>query len=305
MPLHTGMRNMGFSGIKTGLVIRTDDPDKKQRIGVWIPEIMPDDGGLDPKYNIDKSKESTFHEESESRPDGDVEYANYFWVESSAKIDAGKDQKYSSGTHWVPQKGTWIPVFFEDEDPQKPRYLPLFGLHTADEVNELTNLNESKEYGTLDDDKKRPNIYAFTFPNGSTFHVDCNEEANTIVMRLDEQYHIRLLHNPDKQEIEILTQKKNRMVLNDKDEHIQITTTKKRDILMDDKNEHITISSPKGRKIIFDDVANKIEFIDPVEMSHKAPEVNISCKNISVQTETGNITASSQFVITANPLILN
>ncbi len=94
-------------GIYRGLVVNNKDPEKKGRCAIWIPTIM---------VNIDPSKG--------------------LWANPANNPIGGRNSEYDSsnnyaGTCYIPRKGSYVFIFFEDGNINNPCYLSACDLENT------------------------------------------------------------------------------------------------------------------------------------------------------------------------------
>lgn len=94
------MENVGndFSGIYRAVVIDNRDEAMQGKVQVWIPDLMPE-------ISQDKG----------------------IWASPANNPVGGRNEEYDEshvymGTSYIPQKGSFVFVFFEKNDPRKPWY---------------------------------------------------------------------------------------------------------------------------------------------------------------------------------------
>lgn len=104
-----------FFGNYRALVNDAHDPKKQGRVKLWIPKLMPE---------IDQTK--GIWGRPANNPLGGRNKDN-------AGIDSNNADCYFQGTCLIPPIGSWVYVFFEDGDPNEPRYFGAcdVGQHSA------------------------------------------------------------------------------------------------------------------------------------------------------------------------------
>tara|TARA_Y100000310_G_C20659374_1_gene803817 strand:- start:596 stop:1879 length:1284 start_codon:yes stop_codon:yes gene_type:complete len=97
------------------LVNDAHDLKKQGRVKLWIPKLMPD---------VEQTKGLW------SRPANNPLGGRN---KSNKDIDTDQEDCYFQGTCLIPPKGSWVYVFFEDGDPNEPRYFGSceVGQHTS------------------------------------------------------------------------------------------------------------------------------------------------------------------------------
>lgn len=99
------MAEQSWTGIYRAKVIDSHDPKKKGRVKIWCPQTMPD---IEP----DKITQDT----------GIWAFLANNPVGGRNLVENTKEQ-YNQGSCFLPQKGSWVYIFFEDGDPSQPRVL--------------------------------------------------------------------------------------------------------------------------------------------------------------------------------------
>lgn len=99
--------NLTLNGFYRAKVVKNKDDKFYGRIEVWVPDIMPEvpeDQGI------------------QALPANNP---------ISGLNDEGDDEHYYSGSSYVPPKGSWIWVFFENGNPSKPFYFAGMNLENT------------------------------------------------------------------------------------------------------------------------------------------------------------------------------
>lgn len=118
------MENVGndFSGIYRAVVIDNKDDAMQGKVQVWIPDLMPE-------ISQDKG----------------------IWASPANNPVGGRNEEYDEshvymGTSYIPQKGSFVFVFFEKKDPRKPWYFGGCNLQNTKVLpeNQVGNEKENK-----------------------------------------------------------------------------------------------------------------------------------------------------------------
>lgn len=216
--LKNPISNISFKGFMRATVIKRDDDKLEGRIGVNIHKLMPDEdhNNLNEKESIETPKQQTnfFSSESEVKPieNEQIVSKNFYWARPSFRFSNNKGK--TSGNYLVPQIGELVVVYFEDNDPQKCRYLPF------DIVKDGEKLLELEKYFNKDilkDPKKKPNIEILTkTPNGNLIGFDYNEETNMFIIKFSSGSVISIEKNNDNDRIILQTSDKLNVILDEK-----------------------------------------------------------------------------------------
>jgi hypothetical protein len=96
-----------YYGIYRAQVINNKDPDKKGRVKIWIPDIMP---------TVDKSVGIW------ARPGNNP---------VGGRNVEGDSAHHFSGTSYIPLNGSWVFIFFEGGNPNRPYYLSALDIENT------------------------------------------------------------------------------------------------------------------------------------------------------------------------------
>lgn len=97
-----------YLGFYRASVIDNADPEKQGRVKVWIPDLMPE-----------------------------IEKNNGLWAlpannpVGGRNNESGYSEHYFMGTCLIPKKGSWVWVFFEGGDPNRPFYFGALDLQNT------------------------------------------------------------------------------------------------------------------------------------------------------------------------------
>lgn len=212
-----------FIGINRAKVIRNDDPNKEGRIGLLLPKLHKnsDFEETEEVKDIEIFVDSPFHDLSEEKPSGQIEYVNYIWARSSDLMEDSTLNDLVGGRFRVPAVGSWVYMFFEENDPRKPRYLPLSprGIKNTISMESLLDSGETKI-----DDAKLPNIEVIaSYPNGTTISYDHNPEINSFLVSFKDGHVLRIRDDGDTNRIiELKTKNGNYINMDDVDDSLNI-----------------------------------------------------------------------------------
>jgi len=95
-----------FFGMYRAKVVDNKDPEKKGRVMVWIPDLMPE-----------------------------VPEEKGIWARPANNPVGGRNMEgedgHFSGTCYIPPKGSWMWIFFENGNPNRPYYFGALDLENA------------------------------------------------------------------------------------------------------------------------------------------------------------------------------
>lgn len=231
--LKNPISSISFKGYMRATVIKRDDDKLEGRIGVNIHKLMPDEDHTNTKEkeSIETPKQQTkfFSSESEVKPieNEQITSKNYYWARPCFRFANSKGK--TSGNYLVPQIGELVVVYFEDNDPQKCRYLPF---DIVKDGEKLLELEKTFKKENLEDPIKKPNIEILTkTPNNNIIGFDYNEDTNQYIVKFNNGNYYLMESNEGVNKIELNT------------------TTGRTKITMDDKIPKITIKSDKDIEI--------------------------------------------------------
>lgn len=280
--LKNPISSISFKGFMRATVIKRDDEKLEGRIGVNIHKLMPDEDhtNLNEKESIETPKQQTnfFSSESEVKPieNEQIISKNFYWARPSFRFSNNKGK--TSGNYLVPQIGELVVVYFEDNDPQKCRYLPF------DIVKDGEKLLELEKYFNKDilkDPKKKPNIEILTkTPNGNIIGFDYNEDTNSFLVGFDKGDLIQVTNNADKDEILLKTADGAYVKLDGKNHYVEVST-KDSKVKIDGENNSIEAKT-KDTVAKLDGNSNKITTTSAKTDINSDSEVKINSPNTSV-----------------------
>jgi len=285
--LKNPISSISFKGFMRATVIKRDDDKLEGRIGVNIHKLMPDEDhtNLNEKESIETPKQQTnfFSSESEVKPieNEQIISKNFYWARSSFRFSNNKGK--TSGNYLVPQIGELVVVYFEDNDPQKCRYLPF---DIVKDGEKLLELEKTFKKENLEDPIKKPNIEILTkTPNNNIIGFDYNENTNQYIVRFDNNNYFIIESNQDVNKIELNT------------------TTGRTKITMDDKIPKITIKCDKDIEINATDSIVSSTRVTTINSSDKTT-VN-SKTDIVGDTKIDGVTNTTSNLFTGGSLVSN
>ena len=282
--LKNPISSISFKGFMRATVIKRDDDKLEGRIGVNIHKLMPDEDHTNTKEkeSVETPKQQTgfFTSESEVQPieNEQITSKNFYWARPS--FDFSNNRGKTAGNYKVPQIGQLITVYFEDNDPQKCRYLPFSVVKDGEKLLELEKYLNTD---ILKDPIKKPNIEILTkTPNGNLIGFDYNEETNIFVIQFANGNIFNISNNEDENKILIQTSDESKVLIDGK-ENMILVDSKDSSITVDGKNNKITVEAEdillKG-KIVLDGTV------------HITKEVTCD-KNVTVQSGGVNIASGT------------
>jgi hypothetical protein len=209
------IKPLSFDGVFRGIVVKRDDPEGEGQIGVYVPKLSssPTTGNEQEKTEVPKRTASSFDKNTEVSPVVNPTTKNFFWCKPAF-----------GGEFKVPPLKASVEVYFEDSDPQKPRYRPVNA--TIDgEVTPMTNLKNSDTAKA--DQAKKPNIYVIAeTPEGHIMAFDYNSDTNQFTMTMPNGTHITAATNGTHNHIQMQTAGGHSFTLDDKDSNAKLTVIK-------------------------------------------------------------------------------
>lgn len=209
-----------LSGFVRAKVLRVDDFELSGSILLYVPKLMPNFYS-DPEtetVGIDMIDDSLWVTKGGGeKPTGTPATSNGIWAKPSFYLSAMEDAESSAiiseGTYDVPKIGTWVYVFFEDEDPKKCRWLP-FSPFTGKFGVPLRNAVDSE--ATKSDAAKKPNIDVIKeYNNGTILAYDQNPEVNSFLIRFENGHTLRITDNPDSTRMDLISENRNLVTIDD------------------------------------------------------------------------------------------
>lgn len=117
-------QNFILNGFHRAKVVSSKDPKRQGRVLVWIPDIMPE---------IDDTK--GLWARSANNPVG-----------GRNSIESGETQSFQ-GTSYIPVPNSWVYVFFEQGNPNEPRYFAACDLgHTTVPIENQQGKNPDQKW---------------------------------------------------------------------------------------------------------------------------------------------------------------
>jgi hypothetical protein len=341
-----GIENVSFAGLFRGTVINNVDDAGEAVISVVIPKLMMNFIGSEkptPANSKEPLDKSIVKNKDENSFNSNVQIVNFFRCRPSYLINTSPSEKSvtsevekdgghqtvsigsslkhtsykkRSGEYRVPKIGTTVLCYFEDEDPQKPRYFP-FTPSLDGEVIAMSNVESQHNVEAME---KKVNIDVIREQfNGNVIYLDENDDRNTFVIKFANGHRIKIEDNAEASSVVIDTQYGHQFKMVDKSssrssdntkdsnnedginggKFIKIQTPKGQEVLLDDNDgkEKVLINTMTGHKVLMDDVADLINIhtgsgtiIDLLQGS----TINISTADlISAKAATVNISGSN------------
>jgi hypothetical protein len=184
------VRGLNFSGHFRGRVVNNVDPKGEARLGVFIPSLITEvPNNLEaPKPTTGAIPPTLFANQHELGLSTQVKRDNYVWARPCAHlVENGSSSSNASGSYRVPANGTMVTVFFENEDPNKPYWLPFSPTVTGDVIagaNLGKGVNVETAAANWKDPAKKVNIHVLAEAgNGNVMYMDSNPDTNAFVLR--------------------------------------------------------------------------------------------------------------------------
>lgn len=184
------VQGLNFSGYFRARVVKNDDPMMEGRLGVFIPSLITEiPNNLEaPKSSVGTVSTTLFANQSELGLSRQVKKDNFIWARpGDFLVENGGGASNHGGTYQIPNVGTMVRVYFENEDPNKPYW--ILGSPTVNgDVIAGTNLgkgtNVQAAAANWQDPAKRTKIHVVAeYDNGNIVYVDSNGDNNAFVLR--------------------------------------------------------------------------------------------------------------------------
>jgi hypothetical protein len=266
------VREVGLDGIMRAKVIKIDDPKAEGRIGCIIPRLMfKFDHSIQEvesmEYEVDSSK---WDESSEIQVEETLDTVNYIWMRPSWFVFNGPQENNVGGSYRVPRIGTWVFVFFEDEDPQKGYYFPFGPTNDGEVIN-----NEKNESPYIGDVEMNPQVDIIReYPNGTIIYTDFNEDRNEVVIKFRNNHVMRITDREDSNGIEFHTHNKNYIKIDDLNN--DITVKANRDIKVDAGRD---VSIKAGRNMQIESLKGFMSVASKSQINLQTSESSITLKS--------------------------
>jgi hypothetical protein len=235
------INEISLHGIMRAKVLRTNDPLKEGRVWCLAPKMQlkydhSAKKDIETKEKIQKPK---FHDDSEVKADDMLTSTNGYWYRPAQFVYFGEEKDNKGGVYRVPRPGTWIFIFFEDGDPQKPYYFPFGPTNDGEVVT-----NKKSESTSLGSPEKKPNVDVIReYPNGTIIYTDFNSDRNEFIIKFNNDHVFRIADRGDKNGIEVFTHHNHYIRINDLDDTIKLSSSKGDFILIDEPAGEITIKA--------------------------------------------------------------
>jgi hypothetical protein len=219
---HAGLEGLTLKGDMRAIVIKRNDPKRMSRVGVYIIKLM-DSFTSDPKeqeaLDVAKKNDVDYDMFSEVKAPQPIKYKNFLWAKPETGFSSAiNGLRNTSGSVDVPQIGSVIYVYFEDNDPQKLRYTNRSPMLNNDRTS-VSNLSSQ----SLDDPDKFPNVHIIKeYPNGTVLGVDYNEGENSFFLIMDKGHRLTINNNEKESKFVLSLQNGNHIIIDDTEEDIDI-----------------------------------------------------------------------------------
>lgn len=180
------MPEPNFSGLMRAQVVKNNLPNGE--LGVYIPKLMFQENQ---KPNSDESKNAfkrkansnIFTDDSPFKSSGgNTPSVNYHRALPAFLNDNGKGSAKPSGRRRIPKVGTWIFVFFEDEDVRKCFWLPYSPSVIGGDIS-LDTLPPELASSAGDPTKITMVDIIASYGDGTIIAYDENGESGSFVIR--------------------------------------------------------------------------------------------------------------------------
>lgn len=244
------IRGLDFSGNFRARVVKNDDPKKEGRLGVFIPSLITEvPASLEtPQAGQGAIPTSLFANQKELGLSPQVKKDNYVWARPCAHlVENGGAAGNHGGSYRMPTVGTMVTVFFENNDPGKPYWLPFSPTVNGD-IIAGTNLgkgtNVENAAANWQDPAKRTKIHVLAeHDNGNIIYLDSNADNNAFVIRWANGHTLSIGHAAESGII-LQTEKGHMVQLDENSQEIRLRThTGKVSVVMSDATGDVTITN--------------------------------------------------------------
>ena len=228
------MDEIKLVGLKRAKV--TNNVSADGSIALFIPETMMEMGGGDPADPeiTETSIKGSFAKNSPYKPNIKAQSGNSIWARPTFFSNDEQEGSKMCGKFKVPKIGSWVYMFFENGDSQKPYWLPISPTISGKGIDATMMVGHDAAGA------KMANMSIIdSFGNGTIIFYDENPDANAFVIRLGSGHLIQSRSGGGVSQIEFLS----------KDGH---------NIKIDDTNKLITLKSVGGQEVTINDAENKV-----------------------------------------------
>lgn len=241
----------------SGIVVNNVDLLNKSRIHVYIPKLMPSleqESILEGKIKFIKNDLGNEYQE-----DGmELDENELVTKNSILAYPFNFNHSQEHGKQIVPENGDIVSVFFMNDDFSQCFYMeggsPF--IKTGDYDLDYSDNMESKGHNHITPTSKVKQKVLYKSKNNTIVALDDNDNALSFIIKVNDHHKIKIEHNPDNDEILILTGGGNVIRLDDLNTNIEIKTTNGNKILLDDTNDSINIVSLSDTNITVGGNAN-------------------------------------------------
>lgn len=235
---------LDLTGWYRARVIRTDDPMLEGRLGVFIPSIITEypQSQNTASPGTDPIPSDVFVNQKDLGLASKVKRDNYIWARPGSQLVENGTEDGQAGQWKIPTVGTFVTVYFEDGDPNRPYWLPFTPTVDGDVipgVNIGSGRNLSKSSDNWTDPTRKPGIEVLAeYKNGNVIYVDTNDDANSFVVRWANGHTLSIHHN-EESGIVLETEKGHLLQLDENTARIKLKShTGKAFLQLDEKRDY-------------------------------------------------------------------
>jgi hypothetical protein len=261
------VKEFSLKGMIRARVIRNDDPKKEGRLGLSIPTMAPHvpASAQDPAPSTVSVGPDALEHPDALEYKKSVQEDNYIWARPAAwLVENGKGaEKSHGGSYRVPRIGTWIMMYFENEDPNCPYWMPFTPTIEGDgvagaNIGGADDIDSSS--GNWSDPAKKANMNVIAEQSsGSAIYIDDNDGSGCIVLHLASG-HTLTLHDGGQAGVSLTTAGGHKVHLNDSSKELKLRSAAGHVINMSDTAKIIDMKTISGHSLVLDDNAAQIAF---------------------------------------------
>lgn len=224
------VHDLHFSGFFKARVVNNVDDSGEGMLGLFIPSIMTELSNMteEPTPKTHVISEPIFENHGDHQVSPQIKIDNYIWARPCAfLVENGSGSNGSGGRFRIPKNGSMVTVYFENEDPNRPYWMPFTSTVEGDaisgrEIGKGMNLANSSANWT--DPAKKVNIDVIAeYDDGSVIVVDKNANSNSFALRWANGHTLSICHSSESG-IYLETQKGHIVYLDENSGEIRVRT---------------------------------------------------------------------------------
>lgn len=279
-----------LSGFFKARVIKNIDPSGDGQIAVFIPDLMPNVANSDSEDQGTASVKpaSEIFEGSEEFAGNiktSVSNGNFIWCRPAGNLveinTTGDASNAVSGNYKVPRNGTWVTVFFDNHDPNRPYYFPFsmtkFGEVIAGTLLGKSSLSTNSKTNWTTPEARVLIEVLMEYHNKNVIYIDNNENANSFVIQWANGHEL-VIHHADESGIRLKTEQGHTLHLDENSTEIRINT----------HSDNVSI--------VYRDSDGAIDIKQSGPFTHKADSIKLNIAGNVDVTAGGNVTVKGSLV---------